>query len=54
MPKLTLSGLWRNADFTKLWTGKTTPAFGSIVTRSALDLAAVITAEYPEIDRQAL
>ena len=43
MPKLTPTGLWRNADFTKLWTGKTISAFGWVVTRTALDLTAVIT-----------
>lgn len=32
-----------NADFARLWAGKTVSAFGSVVTRTALDLTAVIT-----------
>ena len=32
-----------NTDFAKLWTGKTVSAFGSVVTRTALGLVAVIT-----------
>lgn len=32
-----------NVDFAKLWAGKTVSAFGSVVTRTALDLTAVIT-----------
>lgn len=32
-----------NPDFAKLWAGKTISTFGSVVTRTALDLTAVIT-----------
>jgi MFS family permease len=35
--------IYINPDFAKLWAGKTVSAFGSVVTRTALDLAAVIT-----------
>ncbi|MEA2661066.1 MAG: hypothetical protein QOH08_638, partial [Chloroflexota bacterium] len=35
--------LWRHADFLKLWTGQTVSEFGSVVTRTALRLVALIT-----------
>jgi predicted MFS family arabinose efflux permease len=35
-------GLWRNPDFMKLWTGQTVSEFGSIVTRDALPLVALL------------
>ncbi|HEV2009962.1 MAG TPA: MFS transporter [Candidatus Limnocylindria bacterium] len=35
--------LWRNGDFMKLWTGQTVSELGSVVTRTALPIAAVIT-----------
>lgn len=37
------SGLWRHADFMKLWTGQTTSLFGSQITFFALPLAAALT-----------
>lgn len=36
---LTLS-LWRHADFMKLWAGQTVSELGSVVTRTAVPLAA--------------
>ncbi|HEY8732749.1 MAG TPA: MFS transporter, partial [Candidatus Limnocylindria bacterium] len=40
---LTERSLWRNGDFMKLWTGQTVSELGSVVTRTALPLAAIIT-----------
>lgn len=40
---LTERSLWRNGDFVKLWTGQTVSELGSVVTRTALPIAAVIT-----------
>src|SRR3982074_3034707 len=37
------SSLWRNADFLKLWTGQTVSELGSVVTRTALRLVALLT-----------
>jgi predicted MFS family arabinose efflux permease len=34
--------LWRHADFLKLWTGQTISRFGSVVTRTALPLVALL------------
>ena len=35
--------LWRHADFMKLWTGQTVSELGSVVTRTALPIVAVVT-----------
>jgi MFS family permease len=35
--------LWRHGDFMKLWTGQTVSEFGSVVTRTALPLTAILT-----------
>jgi MFS family permease len=35
--------LWKNADFVKLWTGQTVSKLGSVVTRTALPLVAILT-----------
>ena len=37
------SSLWRDADFLKLWTGQTVSEFGSVVSRTALRLVALLT-----------
>jgi MFS family permease len=37
------SSLWRDADFLKLWTGQTVSELGSVVTRTALPLVALLT-----------
>ena len=37
-----LTGLWRHADFMKLWTGQAVSQFGSMVTRDALPLIGVL------------
>jgi predicted MFS family arabinose efflux permease len=38
-----LGGLWRHPDFMRLWIGQTISEFGSVVTRDALPLLAVLT-----------
>ena len=35
--------LWRHGDFMKLWTGQTVSELGSVVTRTALPIVAVVT-----------
>ena len=40
---VTERSLWRHGDFMKLWTGQTVSELGSVVTRTALPIAAVIT-----------
>jgi Na+/melibiose symporter-like transporter len=37
------TGLWRHREFMKLWTGQTISLFGSIITRDALPLVAILT-----------
>ena len=37
-----LTGLWHHADFMRLWTGQTISAFGSLITRDALPLTAIL------------
>ena len=37
------AGLWRHPEFMKLWIGQTISEFGSIITRDALPLVAVLT-----------
>ena len=34
--------LWRHADFMKLWAGQTVSALGSVVTRTAIPLVALL------------
>src|SRR6476469_1056541 len=34
--------LWRHADFLKLWTGQTISELGSVVTRTAIPLVALL------------
>lgn len=38
-----LTGLWRHPDFLKLWAGQTVSVFGSLITRFALPLLAILT-----------
>lgn len=40
-----LTGLWRSADFIKLWAGQTISQLGSRITRDGLPLAAVLVLE---------
>ena len=40
---VTEPSLWRHPDFLKLWTGQTVSELGSVVTRTALPIVAVIT-----------
>ncbi|MHB8575799.1 MAG: MFS transporter [Dehalococcoidia bacterium] len=37
------TGLWRNPDFLKLWSGQTISVFGSLIGRPALSFAAILT-----------
>lgn len=37
------TGLWRNSDFIRLWTGQTISVFGSLIGRPALSFAAILT-----------
>ncbi|MDP9471978.1 MAG: MFS transporter [Chloroflexota bacterium] len=37
------TGLWRHADFRRLWAAETISIFGSLVTRTALPFAAILT-----------
>src|SRR5438067_9468031 len=37
-----MSSLWRHSDFLKLWTGQTVSQLGSVVTRTALPLVALL------------
>src|SRR5437764_14249347 len=39
-PKFT--GLWRHADFVKLWGGQTVSVFGSLISRTALPFTAIL------------
>jgi MFS family permease len=41
-------GLWRHADFLRLWAAQTFSAFGSRITRTALPIIAVTTLGQPE------
>ncbi|HEX5572125.1 MAG TPA: MFS transporter, partial [Ktedonobacterales bacterium] len=36
-------GLWRHPDFLKLWTGQSVSVFGSLITKVALPIVAVLT-----------
>ncbi|HEY8291581.1 MAG TPA: MFS transporter, partial [Thermomicrobiales bacterium] len=42
-PKTRFTGLWRHANFLRLWTGQTISQFGSQITLLALPLAAALT-----------
>ena len=39
---VTAPSLWRHADFLKLWTGQTISELGSVVTRTAIPLVALL------------
>ena len=43
MSEVRASSLWRDGDFVKLWTGQTISEMGSVVTRTALPILAVLT-----------
>jgi hypothetical protein len=45
-----LTGLWRHPDFLKLWAGQTVSAFGSIVGRTALQFAAILSLHASPVD----
>src|SRR3954453_18210898 len=42
LPPVMNQSLWRHADFMKLWTGQTVSSLGSVVTRTAVPLVAVL------------
>src|SRR5262245_6139160 len=42
------TGLWRHADFMRLWSAQAVSAFGSRITRTALPIIAVQTLHQPE------
>src|SRR6185503_14178641 len=41
-PEVSTPSLWRHSDFLKLWTGQTISRLGSVVTRTALPLVALL------------
>jgi MFS family permease len=41
--RVRFTGLWRHPDFLKLWAGQTVSRFGSLISRFALPLVAVLT-----------
>src|SRR5262245_16258157 len=41
-PLMENASLWRHPDFLKLWAGQTISAFGSVVTRTAIPLVALL------------
>jgi MFS family permease len=41
--RVRFTGLWRHPDFLKLWAGQTVSQFGSLISRFALPLVAVLT-----------
>jgi len=43
MSEARVAGLWRDGDFLRLWTGQTVSEMGSVVTRTALPILAVLT-----------
>lgn len=40
--RLPASGLWRNADFVKLWSGQTVSVFGTMISGTALPFTAIL------------
>src|SRR5689334_22203437 len=42
LPSVVTESLWRNADFLKLWAGQTVSELGSVVTRTAVPLVALV------------
>lgn len=42
------TGLWRHADFKRLWAAQVVSAFGSRITRTALPIIAITTLDQPE------
>src|SRR5262245_27138834 len=42
------TGLWRHADFLRVWAAQAVSAFGSRITRTALPIIAVATLGQPE------
>lgn len=43
MPRQLFTGLWRHADFMKLWSGQTISLFGSSIGSAAMTFAAILT-----------
>src|SRR5713101_296455 len=49
--QLRLTGLWRHRDFTKLWAGQTVSVFGTMLTRIALPLTALLALNSSPIEQ---
>jgi MFS family permease len=49
--RLHLTGLWRHRDFTKLWAGQTVSIFGTMLTRIALPLTALLALDSSPLEQ---
>jgi MFS family permease len=49
--RLQLTGLWRHRDFTKLWAGQTVSIFGTMLTRIALPLTALLALDSSPLEQ---
>lgn len=49
--RLQFTGLWRHRDFTKLWAGQTVSIFGTMLTRIALPLTALLALDSSPLEQ---
>jgi len=49
--RLHFTGLWRHRDFTKLWAGQTVSIFGTMLTRIALPLTALLALDSSPLEQ---
>lgn len=49
--RLKFTGLWRHRDFTKLWAGQTVSIFGTMLTRIALPLTALLALDSSALEQ---